>query len=51
MNRIIGYTHLLLNATGGDPSQLAAVKEGIELGFQEAAAAFGGWLPEISYQT
>lgn len=46
--RIVDFA---IAATGGDPSQLAAVKEGIEQGFQEAAAAFGGWLPEISYQT
>jgi hypothetical protein len=46
--RIVDFA---IAAAGGDPSQLAAVKEGIERGFQEAAAAFGGWLPDISYQT
>ena len=36
---------------GGDPARLDAVKEGVEQGFQEALDAFGGWLPDISYQT
>lgn len=36
---------------GGDPSRLDAIKEGVEKGFQEALDAFGGWLPEISYDT
>ena len=46
--RIVDFA---IAAAGGDPSQLAAVKEGIERGFQEAAAAFGVVLPDISYQT
>jgi hypothetical protein len=45
--RIVDFA---IAAAGGDPSRLAAVKEGIEQGFQEAAEAFGGWLPDISYQ-
>jgi hypothetical protein len=36
---------------GGDPSRLDAIKEGIEKGFNEALEAFGGWLPDISYNT
>lgn len=36
---------------GGDPTRLDAIKEGVEKGFQEALDAFGGWLPDISYET
>ncbi len=36
---------------GGDPSRIEAIKEGIDKGFAEAKAAFGDWLPEISYDT
>lgn len=36
---------------GGDPGRLDAIKEGIDKGFEEALEAFGGWLPEISYDT
>jgi len=36
---------------GGDPSRLDAIREGVENGFQEALDAFGGWLPDISYDT
>ncbi len=37
--------------SGGDSSRLDAIKEGIDKGFQEAKEAFGGWLPEISFDT
>jgi len=37
--------------SGNDPSRLAAIKDGVEQGFQEALDAFGGWLPDISYDT
>jgi hypothetical protein len=46
--RIVDFA---IAAAGGDPSRLAAVREGVERGFQEAKDAFGGWLPDISYQT
>lgn len=36
---------------GGDPSRIEAIKEGIDKGFAEAKEAFGGWLPDISYET
>ena len=36
---------------GGDPSRIDAIREGVENGFQEAQDAFGGWLPDISYET
>ncbi|MBV5318850.1 MAG: hypothetical protein JZU50_13715 [Desulfobulbaceae bacterium] len=36
---------------GGDPSRIEAIREGIDKGFAEAKAAFGDWLPEISYDT
>jgi hypothetical protein len=36
---------------GGDPSRIEAIKEGIDKGFAEAKAAFGDWLPDISYDT
>jgi hypothetical protein len=36
---------------GGDPSRINTIREGVENGFQEALDAFGGWLPDISYDT
>ncbi len=36
---------------GGDPSRIDAIKAGVEQGFNEALEAFGGWLPDISYDT
>ena len=36
---------------GGDPSRIDAIKEGVDNGFQEALDAFGGTLPDISYDT
>ncbi|WP_457577846.1 hypothetical protein [Desulfomarina sp.] len=36
---------------GNDPARLDTIKQGVEKGFQEALDAFGGWLPEISYDT
>jgi hypothetical protein len=40
-----------VGVAGGDSSRLDAIKEGIDKGFNEALDAFGGWLPDISYQT
>ena len=36
---------------GGDPSRIAAIKEGIDKGFAEAKKALGDWLPDISSKT
>lgn len=36
---------------GGDPSRIDAIREGVQQGFNEALDAFGGWLPDISYDT
>jgi len=36
---------------GGDPGRIDAIRQGVENGFQEALEAFGGWLPDISYDT
>jgi|AntRauTorckE6833_2_1112554.scaffolds.fasta_scaffold02701_6 hypothetical protein len=36
---------------GGDPARLDAIMQGVEEGFAEAEKAFGGTLPDISYQT
>lgn len=36
---------------GGDPTRIDALLEGVENGFKEALDAFGGWLPDISYDT
>lgn len=40
-----------IGIAGNDPSRLDAILEGIEDGFAEAEQAFGGTLPDISYQT
>ena len=40
-----------VGVAGGDPTRLDAIKEGINNGFQEALEAFGGKLPDISYDT
>jgi len=42
---------LAVGIAGGDTSRLEAIKEGIDKGFQDALDAFGGWLPDISYDT
>jgi len=36
---------------GGDPARIDAIREGVKNGFQEALDAFGGQLPDISYDT
>ena len=46
--RIVDFA---INAFGNDPAKLEEMKASIEDGFQQAAAAFGGNLPEISHQT
>ncbi|MBU0943443.1 MAG: hypothetical protein KJ804_16540 [Proteobacteria bacterium] len=47
-DRIVDFA---IAVAGGDPSRLAAIKEGVENGFSEALDAFGGSLPDISYET
>ena len=47
-SRIVNFATGL---SGNDPSRLETIKQGVEQGFQEALDAFGGWLPEISYDT
>ncbi len=42
---------LAVGIAGGDPSKIEDIRKGIETGFQGALDAFGGWLPEISYDT
>ena len=40
-----------VGVAGGDPTRIDAIKEGVNNGFQEALEAFGGELPDISYDT
>lgn len=47
-DRIVDFA---IAMAGGDPTRLDAIKEGVEKGFNEALDAFGGWLPDISYDT
>lgn len=47
-DRIVDFA---IAMAGGDTSRLDAIKEGVEKGFNEALEAFGGWLPDISYET
>jgi len=46
--RIVDFA---INAFGNDPANLEEMRAAIEDGFQQAADAFGGSLPEISHQT
>ncbi len=46
--RIVDFA---IGIAGDDPSRLAAIKEGVEKGFNDALEAFGGTLPDISYET
>ena len=47
-SRIVDFA---IGIAGGDPSRLEAIKEGVDKGFAEALEAFGGQLPDISYDT
>ena len=47
-DRIVDFA---IAMAGGDTSRLAAIKEGVENGFNEALEVFGGTLPEISHNT
>lgn len=40
-----------VGVAGNDPARIDTIREGVENGFQEALDAFGGWLPDISYDT
>ncbi len=40
-----------IGIAGSDPTRIDAIREGVEKGFQDAYDAFGGWLPDISYDT
>lgn len=40
-----------IGIAGGDITRIDAIKEGVNNGFAEALKAFGGELPEISYDT
>ena len=40
-----------VGVAGGDITKIDAIKEGVNNGFAEALEAFGGQLPEISYDT
>ncbi|SDM74612.1 hypothetical protein SAMN05660860_03105 [Geoalkalibacter ferrihydriticus] len=46
--RIVDFA---IGLAGNDPSKLDEILAGVERGFQEAAQAFGGSLPDISYKT
>ncbi len=47
-DRIVDFA---IEIAGGDIGRLDAIKTGVEKGFNEAKAAFGDWLPDISYET
>jgi hypothetical protein len=47
-DRIVNFA---LSLAAGDVNRLDAIKEGVENGFNEALEAFGGTLPDISYET
>jgi hypothetical protein len=47
-DRIVNFA---IATAGADPSKLDAIKEGVDKGFKEALKAFGGSLPDISYDT
>ena len=47
-DRIVNFA---LSHAAGDVNRLDAIKEGVENGFNEALEAFGGTLPDISYET
>jgi hypothetical protein len=40
-----------IGIAGNDPSRIDVIRKGIEDGFRQAEEAWGGQLPEISYQT
>lgn len=47
-DRIVNFA---VGIAGNDPDRLETILEGVQQGFNEALEAFGGWLPEISYET
>lgn len=46
--RILDFAKAVI---GGDPKKLATIRAAVEKGFGEAEQAFGGKLPDISYET
>ncbi len=47
-DRIVQFA---IGIAGNDPTRIDAIRKGIEDGFSQAEKAWGGELPEISYQT
>ena len=47
-SRILDFARSI---SGGDPKLAATIRDAFEEGFRQAEAAFGGKLPDISYQT
>ncbi len=47
-DRIVNFA---IGLAGGDPARIDAIRRGVTNGFEEALDAFGGWLPDISYDT
>ncbi len=47
-DRIVDFA---IGIAGNDPNRIDAIRAGVEQGFNEALEAFGGWLPDISYNT
>jgi len=47
-DRIVNFA---IGLAGGDPARIDAIRQGVKNGFEEALDAFGGWLPDISYDT
>ena len=47
-DRIVNFA---IAVSGNDPAKLATIKDAIDRGFAEAEKAFGGKLPDISYDT
>ncbi|MEN8189414.1 MAG: hypothetical protein ABFS19_06165 [Thermodesulfobacteriota bacterium] len=46
--RIVDFA---IGLAGNDRGRLDVIREGVEKGFNDALEAFGGWLPDISYET
>lgn len=43
--------HFAIGMAGNDTGKIETIRKGVETGFEEAEAAWGGKLPDISYQT
>jgi len=51
INNTISNLDFVIKGAGNDIDRLRAGREGILRGFREAEKAWGGMLPDISYQT